>query len=110
PTGLSGFFSSGSWPITAAAPQRIRTVFPILPFPLGEWEPVETSRLIYEPAWKRPAFSWTANDPSQMVYFAGAAWARPATMVQLSPSFRNSRFRQCQSAVPATPSGRAPDG
>jgi hypothetical protein len=29
-------FSSGSWPITAAAPQRIRTVFPFFPFLVAE--------------------------------------------------------------------------
>jgi hypothetical protein len=35
-------FSSGSWPITAAAPQRIHTVFPIFPFLVQNGEPVET--------------------------------------------------------------------
>src|SRR5689334_15832690 len=41
--GRSGLRGSEAWPITAAAPQRIRTVFPIIPSARrGGEEPVET--------------------------------------------------------------------
>jgi hypothetical protein len=42
PPGGSGTLRPRAWPITAAAPRRIRTVFPIVPVPREEaWAPVE---------------------------------------------------------------------